>query len=182
MPYNATTGQWTPEDDTVQTQLKGLLSQDSNFMKQAKASGLQTANRRGLLNSSIAAGAAQKAAYDVALPIASQESSQIAAKNLSAQNAVQSKDINADTLSSNERIANMNVQAHDRQYAISAAAEMDKTYQAAFTEIAKLTDISKDARDAYYQHLSALRDSDLNLIEQMYGIDLDWASVTASAA
>ncbi len=59
--------------DTVQGQMKGLMSQDSNLMKQARTQGLQQANKRGLLNSSMAVGASQDAMARQALPIAQQD-------------------------------------------------------------------------------------------------------------
>lgn len=55
---------------TVQGQLDNLISQDNPLMKKAKAAGTQYANQRGLLNSSIGAGATQSAMMDYAMPIA----------------------------------------------------------------------------------------------------------------
>lgn len=60
---------------TVAGQLEGLLDDDSLYRKNAETAALQTANARGLLNSSIAASAGTKAAIDSALPIASQDAS-----------------------------------------------------------------------------------------------------------
>lgn len=59
--------------DTVQGQMKDLMSQDNSLMKQAKTQGLQQANKRGLLNSSMAVGASQDAMARNALPIAQQD-------------------------------------------------------------------------------------------------------------
>lgn len=69
-------------DDSVTNALTNLVSKDSPLMRQAQTSGLQTANRRGLLNSSMAVKAAEDAAYAAAVPIASQEASQAAGENL----------------------------------------------------------------------------------------------------
>ena len=72
-PYvNPLTNQVT-SDQTVSGQLSGLLSQDSPLMQRAKYQGIATANSRGLLNSSLAAGAAQAAMIDAALPVAQQD-------------------------------------------------------------------------------------------------------------
>ena len=54
----------------VSGRLKGLLSEDSPYIDRARTSARQAANRRGLMNSSIAAGAGEAAAIDAALPIA----------------------------------------------------------------------------------------------------------------
>jgi hypothetical protein len=55
---------------TVAGQMDSLLSKDSPYMQQAANQGKQFANKRGLLNSSMAAGASQNAAISAALPIA----------------------------------------------------------------------------------------------------------------
>ena len=62
----------------VSGRLTGLLASDSPYLERARTRGRQFANRRGLLNSSIAAGAAEASAIDAALPIA-QGDAQIAA-------------------------------------------------------------------------------------------------------
>ena len=95
MPFNAE-GKWIPEDQSVATKLNGLLADDSKYLKQARHSGVRTANKRGLLNSSMAAGAAETAAISAAAPIASQDASQIAAQNLTYQQGNISKDLQDD--------------------------------------------------------------------------------------
>ena len=72
----------TYEDDDVVNQMNKITSQDSDYMKLARTSGLQTANKRGLLNSSIAAGASQAEALRAAAPLAGQNASQAASRNL----------------------------------------------------------------------------------------------------
>ena len=62
-----------PGMDTVQGQMTDLMSQDNNLMKQARTSALQGANKRGLLNSSMAVGASQDAMVRNAMPIAQQD-------------------------------------------------------------------------------------------------------------
>jgi hypothetical protein len=64
---------WTvdPRTQTVQGQLDSIIAKDSPLMQRAAALGEMTANERGLINSSMAAGAAQTAVLDAATPIAS---------------------------------------------------------------------------------------------------------------
>lgn len=69
-------------NDSVADKVKELTSQDSPLMQQAKTDALKVANRRGLLNSSMAVGAAQDATVRAALPIASQDASQAFQKNM----------------------------------------------------------------------------------------------------
>lgn len=73
---------YTRRDDSVVTSLNKLTSQDSPLMRQAQTSGLQMANRRGLLNSSMAVKAAEDAAYAAAVPVASQEAAQANTENM----------------------------------------------------------------------------------------------------
>ena len=61
MPFDAS-GRWIPEDDSVVPRLNAMLDSNSTYMQTARAAGTRTAGRRGLLNSSIAAGAAESAA------------------------------------------------------------------------------------------------------------------------
>lgn len=81
---------WEPDDRSiVEKRITGLLSQDNDYMKQARTSGLQQANARGLLNSSMAAEASQLAAIKSALPIASQDADTFAragSQNAQAEN------------------------------------------------------------------------------------------------
>lgn len=77
--------------ETVQGQMSGLMAADSPYMTQARTRAAQAANARGLLNSSMAVGAGEQAAYDAALPIA-QADAQIYgnAANLNTQTTNQS--------------------------------------------------------------------------------------------
>lgn len=61
-------------NETVQGQLTGLLSRSNPLLQQAEASAQRQANKRGLLNSTLAAGAGRAAHYTAALPIAQQDS------------------------------------------------------------------------------------------------------------
>lgn len=71
-PYQAVMGSVTP-DATVEGRLSGLLSQNNPYIDRARTEAAQLANRRGMLNTSMAAGAAEGAAIDRALPIAQQD-------------------------------------------------------------------------------------------------------------
>lgn len=68
-------------DASVANQLTGLLASDSPYINLARNAGMRTAGRRGLLNSSIAAGSAEAAAIAAAAPIASQDAAQIQQTN-----------------------------------------------------------------------------------------------------
>lgn len=57
-------------NELVQNQMQGLMNRGGAYMQNAARRGLETANRRGLLNSSIAAGSAERSALEAAMPIA----------------------------------------------------------------------------------------------------------------
>ena len=80
--------------ETVQGQLSSFLSAGSPILERARAGAAQQANSRGLLNSSIAAGAGEAAAIDAATPIAQADANiynQAAGQNLQYQNQAASQ-------------------------------------------------------------------------------------------
>jgi len=163
MPFNAQ-GVWVPEDDSASGQLNKLIAEDSPYIQQARASGTQSANRRGLLNSSMAAGAATGSAIAAAAPIAAQNASQIAAKNMAHQQGGYDM----------ERQKVVTASA-DRNASLSAALESNKAYLAAFGQLADNKDIPAATRDAYLRHLLDTRSTGMDMIQQVYGIELNWA-------
>jgi hypothetical protein len=66
-------------DATVEGRLTGLLSDGNPYIETARSDARAEANSRGLLNSSIAAGAGEGAAIRAALPIASQDAGYVGA-------------------------------------------------------------------------------------------------------
>lgn len=89
--YDPSLTQVNKDTDTVAGQLSGLINdQNSVLNAQARTYGMQQANERGLLNSSMAVGASQDAVYKNAIPIAAQDAStytQARLANQAAQNA-----------------------------------------------------------------------------------------------
>jgi hypothetical protein len=75
-------------DDSVINAVNKVTSQDSPLMQAARTEGLKTANARGLLNSSIAAGTSQDAMMRYAVPIGSQDASQNFQRNQNARGSV----------------------------------------------------------------------------------------------
>lgn len=71
--YDAEKRTLDPATDTVEGRASKLIADDSPFIQSARARATGVANSRGLINSSMAVGAGEAAAYDAALPIASQD-------------------------------------------------------------------------------------------------------------
>lgn len=86
--YEAVEREIDPATTTVEGRMEGLLSSDSAYMQRAEAKGLALANKRGLLNTSMAVEAAQAASIDAALPIAQQDADVYLRQQLENQAAV----------------------------------------------------------------------------------------------
>lgn len=71
----------------VEKRLQGLLDTDNPYIQQARTQAMEQANSRGLLNSSIAAGNAQRAAIEAAMPIAQQDAEALYKQSLANQDA-----------------------------------------------------------------------------------------------
>lgn len=83
-PANATAA-GAQNNDTVEGRLSGLLANESPYMLSARTKAQQQANQRGLLNSTMAATAGEKAAIETALPIAQQDASYYQTQGINAQ-------------------------------------------------------------------------------------------------
>jgi hypothetical protein len=150
--YSPYTRSLNPQTDTVRGQITGLLSKDSPYMQRARARGLSHANARGLLNSSMAGGAAHAAAIDAALPIAQQDAGTYAEQGFRNQDAAnQSRAFNASAqndwglaqmdIGSRERMQQADIASReqiaqwDREVRENIAAiEMDAQTRAQFLE------------------------------------------------
>ena len=89
LPKTGTSAAWLGTQKTVDnsmaTKVNEIASKDSALNQMARTEGLKAANRRGLLNSSMAIDASQDAVLKNALPIASQDAAQAFAKNQAAK-------------------------------------------------------------------------------------------------
>ena len=89
---------------TVQGQLRTVMDSNSPLMQQARTQGLQVANERGLLNSSIAESAAMDSMYKAALPIAAADATTYAKS--ASENAGNATNITNSNTSAATSIAN----------------------------------------------------------------------------
>jgi len=194
----AADGTWTPDNTDTATRVNDLTSKNSPLMQQARTQAKQASNQKGLLNSSMAVQAGEAAAYNAALPIASQDSTNAQASNVARQNYKQTSEISAQDntqksgllnteLTSREKVASeanemeiakaeLNVAANDREKASAAAVSMEQVYAEMFKSIAGNDKIPSAARNAYTEHIGKLRDSSLGLVEQMFDINLQWGT------
>lgn len=109
MAYDATSGMWKPDPgSSTEDKVNGMLTAGNPYVEQAKSAGMDVANSRGLQNSSIAAGASQKAAYDAVTPIATADAGIAAQKDLQSTQLASSEKIATAGNASSEKIANLN--------------------------------------------------------------------------
>jgi hypothetical protein len=99
----------TPQQNELAShQLNGLLSSNNPYVTNARQRGVEQAGARGMLNSSLAAGAAERSAIEAAAPIAQADASAFgtaASENLGYLNQMAQQEAQ---LSAQERIANQN--------------------------------------------------------------------------
>lgn len=151
-------------NETVQGRMDGLLKDPNSTMNvQAQTFGNQQANRRGLLNSSIAVSAAQDAAYKNAMPIATQD----AATFYDAKKTNSVQDLNAGMFNSAEgtRVNMFNagnqkdmIQSRERNDLDKFIATMDSDNKLAIANIQAMAndtgimgDLGKNLMNLYQQ-------------------------------
>ena len=165
------------DPESVSHRLEVLTEANTPLMRQARTQGLQAANNRGLLNSSMAVAAAQQAAYNAALPIAGQEASQAAQRGLLTQTGMQRlAEIKAEGDSATKlAIGQMQLDAADREKASAMLVNFGNQYATQVAAINGNTEIPAAARAKMIEHLNTVRNSDFALVEQMFGVQLTWS-------
>jgi hypothetical protein len=156
-------GVWVPEDASVSSRVTALQSQDSNLMRGAIASGLKTANRRGLVNSSIGSSSAVGAGLNAATTIASQDASQVQQMNLASMEDSRTRDLSAATLKSNEKTAYAN-----------ALTQAGQSYSSSIANTLQNADISAGTRSAAQKDIANLYTAQQQQLAQLYGVSLSW--------
>ena len=110
--------------ETVSGQLDALLAKGSPLIDRSRAGAMQTANKRGLINSSMAAGAGEAAAIDAAMPIATADAqtyTTAARDNQSVGNAA--LQYNADAVN---KTATNNADAFNKSSQLAQAGRQDQ--------------------------------------------------------
>lgn len=114
------------EDDSVIGQMNAITDSGSQYIQQAEAAGVRTAQRRGLINSSVAAGASRGAAINAAAPLAMQEAQQRAQRNLTRLDAG-FQDARLDrSIASNERMQGIDIASREGMQTQALAAESER--------------------------------------------------------
>lgn len=163
MGYNPD-GTWKQEDDSVASNVAKLQSQDSALMRGATASGTKSANRRGLINSSMGVGAGIAAGLGVVTPIASQDAQQAFGKNMGYIEDKRARDISSAQIASNDRSA----------YA-QTSGNIASGLQSSIAQTLTNDKIPAATRSQVQSDMTALYRSQMNQLASMYGTQLNWA-------
>jgi hypothetical protein len=151
-----------PATQTVAGQLQSILNVDNPLMQQARSRALQTANTRGMLNSSMAQTGADSAMYDKALQIATPDAATYYDANKTSTAATNQFNTAANLFTTQGIMADFNVGANEwaaQQAAIRAKdqAATAQTYNLAnivannantVTNAATAATVAKDAATA----------------------------------
>lgn len=116
----------------------GYMDQDSPIMQQAATAGRQAANRRGLLNSSLAAGAVQAATVERILPMAQQTAQQRFQGEMSRQEYQQTQNLSAQEFDQNARLSQQQFRQELASQSERIHAEFDIARLDARTRIAAI--------------------------------------------
>lgn len=171
MAYNSS-GTWQDEDAGVANRIAAITSGNSDYIKQARTSGMQSANRRGLGNSSMAVGAAEAAAIDRAAPIAAQEASQINQRNLSGQEFRQQGGIANQNYQYQTELDQMRYAASEREMQARAITDLNNQRMSAFASTLQNDKIPAAARAEAQRSINAQQADAIARLERLYGVSL----------
>ncbi|WP_226018406.1 hypothetical protein [Novosphingobium sp. FKTRR1] len=132
-------------------------------MRQAIGAGMASANRRGLINSSIATSGAIGAGIGTAATIASQDAQQAHQMNLATMEDTRQRDLSKNTIASTDRNA----------YA-STMAQLGSNYSQGISNTLQNDKIPSQTRNAAQNDISALLHSQQQQLGAIYGVGLNW--------
>ena len=164
------TANYDPTKGTVAGQMTGLLNSGNSYIKNARNRGKEHAASRGLLNSSIAAGASEKAAINAAMPIAQQDANtynQFELVTHNTDNAI--------------RKGAYDVTANTQGAYLSSVNDLVKNAGVSINEIETAKDITQANKNAMIANTTARRDADLqftrSLFSNMPTWDMKWFQI-----
>lgn len=184
---------FAPKNDNVADNVNQVASTGSRLMQRAAGIGAAVANSRGLINSSIAAQAAQKAALDVAVPIGSQQAAQNATYNQQGlqgeqqaalqqtQSQTQLAVEGSQSATSQDIAARQEAVASQGAFA-QALLAASQSYNANVNAIMANPDLQTAARQAAVNAAATQRDADFTMIQRVYGVSLGGSGSTSGSS
>jgi hypothetical protein len=152
--------QQTDADNTVQGRVEGMLTEGSKYLDSARQNAKEYSAGRGMLNTSIAATAGERAAIESAAPIASADAQIINTQELANQQA-------ENTLVGQTNQADLNSQLGDQ--------ELSRQLQAAEyqTQLGEFASESNNQRQEELMNLESALKERLAALQQDYAVDLE---------
>jgi hypothetical protein len=114
---------WVDREEAPDVFMNELMRQDNPYMELARTQGLQQANQRGLLSSSMAVGAAQDAAIRATLPIAQQRGAQNTQRNLSNQQFGYDQTLQGENIANQQLMQQRDIASAERVAQMQIAAQ-----------------------------------------------------------
>lgn len=158
----------SPQTETVQGQLQGLLNNENPLMQASYQKGLELANSRGILNSSMAAEAGQTAMLNAALPIAQQDSSTYFNNRTNALNRQHDYNMQQSQQGFQRSQLDNEVYANFRGQLTTAIQDLTKTTSINITEIQTSPNISAEDKATMIAQQQDLLQSLTNNISGLY--------------
>jgi hypothetical protein len=191
----AETKPWTVDSSqTVSGNVDKLIAQDGPQMQSARTAALQAMNSRGLVNSSMAVGAAQKAVIDTATPIAASDAATYSkaagyntdvantanTTNVAAQNTAQQFNAQQSNAMLSQQVDNQTrIQLQDLQSRSSTLLNTNSTASALFGQatsalnnIATSTTMDQATKQSQSAAIYANLQKQLQVIGSTSGLDL----------
>lgn len=190
-------------NDSVHGTVADVVRADGPLMDLARTSAYQAANSRGMLNSSMAQRAAQDAVLNVALPIGSQQAGQNFESNENFRNYRYSDSLQDQSIASAERrqqedirfqsaeasldrvlqeqLATWNLNATEADNSARQVYYAQTAFETALANINANTQLSAEDRETQIGLARDRFDDAMQLVEQIYNIDLTWGD-TAQVA
>lgn len=154
-------GSYKLDDDGVAKRVAAITSGNSDLMKAARTQGLQQSQRRGLGNSSMAIGAAELSALNAATPIASQEASQVAQRNITGMG------ITADAEKTRAALA-----AEQQKAILSSVTDLTGQRFNAISNTLNNDKIPAGTRSAVQSSIDGQYNQALDYLQNIYGVSL----------
>lgn len=181
--YDPATLTVNPQTDTVAGQMSSLLGQDNPYMEAAQGNAMEQANSRGLLNSSIAAGAGTGAAISAALPIAQADAgTNFSTKQLNTQAENTSLSQGSSQMAQQE-LAGIQGNYNQLLQTNTSASNLFNNVIAQIQQVQSNTNLSADQQQTAVNGLVSLLKSGLGLIGGVSNVNLqgllDFSAPTA---
>ena len=153
---------------SVAEHLYAILDKDSPLNRQAETQGLQRAHQRGLLNSSMAVGAAQDAVTSNAIPIASQDAGFQQGLEMQRQGHLQT--LASQGQQHRHQMENLRASASTNAWGVMAnnMNQQSLVTQQAINDVQMNPDISEENKSQMIAQLLQMRDSDLEFQQSLY--------------